>query len=118
MLLRQVHPNFLKDGHVLSIAFRPFPRDDGQLSVYDGDQIDPEPSWEHFTNKLQRNSAGVWGVTVEESVACVLVAKPMPLDDFPSHAVIDFSAHEKKVMDAKAKQLAAKADARGGLFVP
>ena len=30
-LLRQVHPQWLKDGKVLSLAFRPFPKDAGLL---------------------------------------------------------------------------------------
>jgi hypothetical protein len=39
VLLRQVHPDFIPDGQLTSQAFMPFPKDDGQLSVYDGDQI-------------------------------------------------------------------------------
>jgi len=37
LLLRQVHPNFLPDGELSSQAFYPFPKDNGRLSVYDGD---------------------------------------------------------------------------------
>ena len=41
-LLRQVHPQWFKDDHVVSLAFRPFPKDEGLLSVYDGSQIAPK----------------------------------------------------------------------------
>lgn len=41
-LLRQIHPNFVQAGRVTSQAFRPTPKDENHLSVYDGDQIQPE----------------------------------------------------------------------------
>ena len=117
LLLRQVNPNFLRHGHVLSIAFRPFPKDKGLLSVYDGDKIQPEPAWVHFTHMLHYASAGVWAVTVKEAGAYDLPVATMPLENFPEHAAIDFTAHDKKAHDSKAKQLAAKAEARGCLFL-
>ena len=48
LLLRQVHPSFTQDGKLSSQAFFPFPKDEGQLSVYDGDLIEAKPSWDHF----------------------------------------------------------------------
>ena len=42
LLLRQIHPSFVQDGRVTSQAFRPTPKDESLLSVYDGDQITPE----------------------------------------------------------------------------
>ena len=100
----------------MSLAFRPFPKDDGLLSVYDGDQISPNPSWQHYTKKLCFKSAGVWAVTVAESAACDLPAKLDPLADFPEHSVIAFTKHAKKQQEAKSKILAAKAEDRGCLF--
>jgi hypothetical protein len=117
VLLRQVHSSWLKDGHILSLAFRPFPKDEGLLSVYDGGLIQPEPSWIHYTRELGYASAGVWGVTVGEAAASGLPARPDP-EPFPEHAVIDFRAHVEKVQKAKAKILAAHAEARGCLFAP
>lgn len=116
MLLRQVHPQWFKDGHVMSLAFRPFPKDDGLLSVYDGDQITPNPSWQHYTKIQGFKSAGVWAVTVAESAACNLPARLDPLPDFPEHSVIDYTKHAKKQQEAKSKILAAKAEERGCLF--
>lgn len=117
-LLRQVHPQWFKDGHVASIAFRPFPKDEGLLSVYDGEQIGAESSWKHFTGTLGFASAGVWAVTVAESAACDLPARNDPQPEFPEHSVIDFTNHGKKQQDAKAKILAAIAEERGCLFRP
>ena len=118
LLLRQVHPSWFKEGHVLSIAFRPFPKDEGLLSAYDGDLIQPEPSYVHYTQKLGYASAGVWAVSLAEAEACELSARPDPLPDFPEHAVIDFTLHAEKQQKAKSKILAAKAEARGYLFAP
>ena len=49
LLLRQIHPSFVQDGRVTSQAFRPTPKDDAQLSAYDGDQITPVAAWLNYT---------------------------------------------------------------------
>lgn len=118
LLLRQVHPKWLKDGQVLSIAFRPFPKDTGLLSVYDGDLITPEASLNHFTRKLGYQSAGVWAVTVQECEACNLPTRSDAEGHYPEHAIIDFTAHAEKDQKAKSKILAAKAENRGCQFKP
>lgn len=38
-LHRQVHPSWVQDGRATSQAFKPTPKDNGRLSVYDGDQM-------------------------------------------------------------------------------
>ena len=116
LLLRQVNPQFYKDGRVLSIAFKPSTNHMGLLSVYDGDQIEPDAAWNHFTTKLGLASSGTWAVSVAEATSLDLPAKPMPLEDFPEHAAIDFRAHDDKARKAKAKLLAARAEVRGCLF--
>ncbi len=103
---------------MLSLAFRPFPKDNGLLSVYDGDQIAPEPAWFHYTKQQGYQSAGVWSVTVAEAEACQLPARPDPKPNSPQHALIDFTSHAKKQQEAKSKILAAKAEARGCQFAP
>lgn len=118
LLLRQVHPKWQKDGQVLSIAFRPFPKDTGLLSVYDGDMIAPEASLNHFTGTLGFQSAGVWAVSVQECQTCELPARSDAEGQFPEHAIIDFTAHGEKEQKAKSKILAAKAEERGCQFKP
>jgi hypothetical protein len=117
LLHRQVHPNFcMEDGHIMSVAFRPFPKDDGLLSVYDGSQISAEACFKHYTATLKYSSAGVWAVSVEECVEVELPARPDAKPNFAEHAVIDFTGLVKKQVEAKAKVLAEKAETRGCLF--
>jgi hypothetical protein len=116
LLLRQIHPNFLQNGRVSSQAFRPTPKDENRLSVYDGDQIDPEPAYRHYTERLCFQSSGVMAVTVSECGALALPVEADPMPSFPEHVVIDFSAYSKNAVEKKAKQLKAVAEARGWLY--
>ncbi len=103
LLLRQIHPGFLQNDRVTSQAFRPTPKDEKKLSVYDGDLTTPGESYHHYTEKLGLSSTGVMAVSVKESRAIDLepVSDPEP---FPEHVVIDFSAlPSEKSIKTKAK---------------
>ena len=114
LLHRQVHPSFcMEDGHIMSVAFRPFPKDTGFLSVYDGGQATAEVAFVHYTAVLGFASAGVWSVSVGECTDFKLSVRLDPRQDSPAHAVIDFTSLEKKQIETKSKLLAAKAEARG-----
>lgn len=115
LLLRQVHPNFMKNGALTSQAFFPFPKDRGALSVYDGDQIDAHAAHEHYTKTLRRQSHGVWGVTCREVAHIGLTSAPDPLEDFPCHALIHFGAATNKECRKLAKRLKDFAEIRGCL---
>ena len=65
LLLRQIHPNFIKLGRPTSAAFRPTPKDEHKLSVYDGDMITASAAFIHYRGR-KLDSVGVLGVTVEE----------------------------------------------------
>jgi len=117
-LFRQVHPDFIRDGQLSSQAFMPFPKDEGKLSVYDGDQISASESYRHYTESMCLKSAGAWGITCAEATAVGLTSAPDPLADFPSHAVIDFTAQPEKSFRKLAKKLKAFAIARGCLYMP
>jgi hypothetical protein len=112
LLLRQIHPSFVQAGRVTSQAFRPTPKDEGQLSVYDRDQITPEAAWDHFTTTLACASVGSLAVTVDECAAEQLTARPDP-EPFREHVVIDFRALSDNQAEKKGKKLKAKAEARG-----
>ncbi len=114
MLLRQVHPTFSQNGRVSSQAFRPSPKDESLLSVYDGEQISPAAAHDHYTGTLGCSSIGVMGVQVRECEALELPARPDPAP-FREHAVIDFSSHGRKAAERKAKQLRARAEHRDWL---
>jgi hypothetical protein len=115
LLLRQIHPRFIQNGRVTSQAFRPTPKDKKKLSVYDGDMIDPEAAYRHYTEELKLSSTGVMAVSVEECNEIGLTPQPDP-EPFPEHAVIDFSALGESAIKSKGKLLKNKAVARGWLY--
>ena len=117
ILLRQIHPDWVQENRPTSQAFRPSPKDVDLLSVYDGDQIQPEAAWQHWTEVLQLSSAGVCGVSVAECGALDLPCRPDP-EPFPEHAVIDFTGVGGKEAVRRAKKLSHWAVSRGWLFQP
>ena len=116
LLLRQVHPSFLPDGELSSQAFFPFPKDDGKLSAYDGDQISAEDSHQHYTGSLGLESVGVWAVAGEEVVSIALAYRPDPIAESQSHAVVDFGVLVEKECRELAKKLKKFAVDRGSLY--
>lgn len=114
LLLRQIHPSFVQAGFVTSQAFRPTPKDDAKLSVYDGDQITAEASFVHYTESLQLASVGTMGLAVEECTEEGLEVRPDPAP-FPEHALIDFTGLSSGQCEKKGKKLKAKAEKRGWL---
>jgi hypothetical protein len=115
LLLRQVNPSFIQNGRVTSQAFRPTPKDENKLSVYDGDLITPEDSWRHFTLDSSCHSAGVMAVSqrqcTEQSVPVINDGIP-----FPEHAYLNFSGMSKGEIERKAKVLVSKAQERNWLY--
>ena len=117
IIYRQIHPSFVQAGFSTSQAFRPTPKDESKLSVYDGDLISPELSWKHYTEKLQFASAGVQGLAVSECNAESLKVYSDTAESFAEHAVIDFGKFTDKECRKISKQLQAKAAERGWLYV-
>lgn len=115
LLLRQVHPSFFPDGEISSQAFFPFPKDDGKLSVYDGDQITAEESHRHYTGQ-GLESIGVWAVNGEEVVSVGLTYRSDPVEGNDAHAVVDFCSLAEKECRKLAKRLKRFAADRGSLY--
>lgn len=115
LLLRQINPSFIQAGRVTSQAFRPTPKDENLLSVYDGDQIQALAAWQHFTAAPNCRSAGVMAVSHTECNAEQLPINPDGVP-FPAHVSIDFSAFSKNDVEKKAKVLTRHAQTRGWLF--
>lgn len=118
LLYRMVHPHWLHTGQPDSRAFRPTEKDAGQLSVYDGDLINPQAAWEHYTRELKLFAAGVVAVTVSECLELGLAinADPTP---YPEHTLIDFSRLTSPgEIHRKARALNRAATARGWQFIP
>lgn len=116
LLLRQVHPNFAPDGEVSSQAFFPFPKDDGKLSVYDGDQTTAEASHQHYTVDLGLESVGVWAVSGAETVSVGLLHQPDPIAGNPAHAIVNFGEFSEKECRKLAKKLKKFAVDRGSQY--
>ena len=115
LLLRQINPGFIVDGRVTSQAFRPTPKDQAMLSVYDNDMIEPADAWIHFTVQFGCYSEGVLGISVTECNDLNLTARSDP-EPFPEHAVIDFTGLSNNQCESKSKKLKIKALARGWLY--
>ena len=116
LLLRQVHPTFILNEQLTSQAFFPFPKDKGQLSVYDGDMVTPEESFVHFTKDLNLASVGAWGVTNAEVVMVGLTSRSDSLPLSPAHALIDFGTAPEKECRKLSKKLKGFAVSRGRLY--
>lgn len=112
-LWRQAHPNFMDGDKPTSQVFVPFPKDKGKLSVYDGDMIDAEDSYKHYTEVLKNASDSVWAISKKEADAEGVPAAPDPLPDFAAHATLDFGAIPMKECRKIAKRLKAFAVSRG-----
>ncbi len=114
-LLRQIHPSFIQAGRVTSQAFRPTPKDEKKLSVYDGDQISCEDAWEHYTDVLKLKSIGTQKLTIEECqrYGLTVIADPMT---FKEHMLIDFSNFSEREIKKKAKSLRSFAEKRGWCY--
>jgi len=113
LLLRQIHPSFIKLGRVTSQAFRPTPKDEQKLSVYDGDMISAAAAWTHYRGR-NLESTGVMAVTVEECAREELVARSSP-EVFAEHAEIDFLHFNPNQCESKGKRLKSVAEDRGWL---
>jgi len=112
LLHRQIHPDWVQESRPTSQAFRPGPKDDDLLSVYDGDLITAEHAWNHYTETLAFQSFGVCSLTVAECTQVALPARP-DAKYFAQHAVIDFNGVRRKEQERRAKVLSRHATARG-----
>ena len=117
LLYRQVNPNWIRDGEITSQTFRPTRKDNGLLSVYDGNRITAEGAWRHYTGQLGFTSYGVVAVSVDECQSLQLPVRSDPTP-FPEHAVVDFTGLSRSAIERKADRLKNAAIGRRWLFLP
>lgn len=117
-LHRQAHPQFAPGGQLTSQAFMPFPKDEGLLSVDDGDQITAADAFAYYTSVLKLESCGVWSVTKSEADGETVNAISTPEPNRPSHASLDFRGKSERDCRKIAKNLKKLALARGCQFSP
>ena len=118
ILLRQVHPQFAPSGQLTSQAFVPTSKDDGLLSVDNGDLISAAVAHAYYTGVLGLESNGVWSVSKKEADGEMAPAISSPKPNRPSHASLDFRGKSDKECRRIAKKLKVWALARGCLFAP
>jgi hypothetical protein len=122
LLLRQVHPSWMRDGRPSSQAWRPTKKDEGRLSVARGSLTSPQAAFEHHTQQKKLASVGTWAATVGECQTESLPTYPDPDDATPTvaadpaHAVVDFRGCSNSQVEAKAVRLSRCAVERGCLY--
>lgn len=117
LLYRMISPSFIQDGFSISPAFKPTRKDNGLLSVYDGDQISPHAAYEHYAS-LGYKAVGVLAVSVAECESLALAVTPDPLPGFPEHTTIDFTTLSRKDIEIASRALRERANARGWQYRP
>jgi hypothetical protein len=115
LLHRQIHPDFFKNGHLQSSAFKPFSKDAGLLSTDDGDRITAAAAYIRYTTVRHLSSVGSMAITPDECSGQALPIRPdgdgnSDLDD--EHVSIDFNGLNRKQVEAKSKNLRDVAIAR------
>jgi hypothetical protein len=116
VLYRQVHPNFIAEGQPTAQAFRPFPRDEGEVSIARGALTTAAAAFAHYTEVLRFASAGTWAVTVGEAALHGLACYDQPRDDTPAHGFIDFRMLKPANIRASSNLLLLDALARGRVY--
>lgn len=119
LLLRQVHPSWMVGDTISqqvfsSQTFKPTPKDNGLLSVYNGDVFDAYAAFDHFTSQ-GHPSAGVVGVTPAE---CDSIPVPVLDDNYPflGHCSLDYRELSGSGIKKAASTLKACAQERGWLY--
>lgn len=119
LLYRQVHPSFLDGERPTSQVFKPTPKDQNRLSVYNGDKVSAQEAWKHYTQELGYKSVGVLAVQVQECTPLELDVQEAPLPNSPAHAVIIFPASwSRGKIESVAKSLTSLAIKRNWQYGP
>lgn len=117
LLHRQVNPSWVQEGRPSSQTFKPTPKDEGKVSVYDGSMLNAEAAHTHFTTVLKLSSVGCVSVTIEECQEHSLSAVSDP-EPYPAHCVIDMTELSDGERRKKATRLTELARARGWTYQP
>jgi hypothetical protein len=138
LLYRQVHPRWFDEGVPSAQAFYPTRKDAGRLSIARGSLTDPASAFNHYTTARGFQSAGTWGVSVQEVNAAPslvklppqtsgnnavtlpsrLACREEPLIDDPAHGFVDFRSLSNRACELIGKVLLSSAVARGCLHSP
>lgn len=118
-LYRQIHPSWIQNNRVTSQAFRPTPKDDKKLSVYNGDMYNAQESFEHYTKTNNLPSDGVLSVTVFEATDNTNLTCSEDNELFQGHALINYGDLETNgQIERVSKKLTTTAFTKGWAFKP
>lgn len=119
LLIRQVHPQWMVGETISQLVFssqtfKPTPKDEGLLSMYNGELFEPSEAYEHYTN-LNLQSSGVVAVTPAE---CETIPVPVLEDNHPfeGHCSLDYRELGNNKIKKAASTLKAFAQERGWLY--
>lgn len=117
-----------------SQLFKPTPKDEGKLSVADGNKTTPDDFFKEFTVAMGLQSRGIWGITKEEiaPVEGVIRKKEDGSEEEVfleyeedegqgkplGHCLLDMSGLSKSLIKRVAKTLRNKAVEHGCLYAP
>lgn len=117
LLWRQVHPDWMQAGRCTSQAFKPTPKDKGQISVSQSSLVSAEDAFQFHISTLDLESAGVWAITVGDASSvgyAVLDDSQNPVPNTPpGHALIDARQESGSRQKTLARALASAANDRG-----
>lgn len=118
-LYRQIHPKWIVNSRVTSLAFKPSKNHNYELSVSSSEKTTAAQAFDFHTKTLSKESVGVFGVTVEEVIQVELKTYESPKMDVPqdlAHCHIDFTDKlTNSQLQNKADKLVSNARDRGQL---
>lgn len=119
LLLRQVHPSWMVGDTISqqvfsSQTFKPTPKDQSMLSMYNGEMFDAYAAFDHFSRQ-GHPSVGVVAVSPAE---CDTIPVPVIEDNqpFEGHCSLDYRALSGNGIKKAASTLKAFAQTRGWLY--
>lgn len=123
LLHRQVHPSWIQNDFVseqvfaTSQTFLPTQKDEGCLSVYNGDKFSSEKSYSHYTGNPSLVSTGVLSVSILEVDSVGDLGTEENNFPFDGHTVIDFNkVTSKGAIKKKSQKLRDIAMQRGWTY--
>ncbi|MBE8723533.1 hypothetical protein [Flavobacterium hungaricum] len=123
LLHRQVHPNWIQNNIVslqvfaTSQVFSPTPKDEGHLSVYNGEKFSAEESYTHFLCNPECSSVGTLSVSISEVDEVGDLSSVENDYPFDGHCYIDFNGVSTKgALKKKSQKLRDLAMERGWTY--
>ena len=120
LLYRQVHPSFIQGDTIstqvfTSQVFKPTPKDQGLLSVYNGDLFEADEAFYHYVEDGNKKSVGTLAIS---KIECDDNSLPVNNDNdpFEGHCSLDYNGLSNKEISKKAKKLKSLAQIRGWQF--